>query len=81
MMTQKHKIKGPYEAFFKRLIDIVASSLVVILFCWLYIILALIVRFNLGSPMSFVFPIVIKSKTMSILLFFGGVFLQLRQTN
>lgn len=53
MMTQKHIIKGPYEAFFKRLIDIVASSLVVILFCWLYIILALIVRINLGSPIIF----------------------------
>lgn len=52
-MTQKHKIKGPYEAFFKRLIDIVASSLVVVLFCWLYLILALIVRFNLGSPIIF----------------------------
>ena len=50
---QKHKIKGPYEAFFKRLIDIVASSLVIILFSWLYIILALIVRFNLGSPIIF----------------------------
>ena len=49
----KHKIKCPYEAFFKRLIDIVASSLVVILFCWLYAILALIVRFNLGSPIIF----------------------------
>lgn len=51
---QKHKIKGPYEAFFKRLIDIVASSLVVILFCWLYLILAVIVRFNLGSPIIFI---------------------------
>ena len=52
-MTQKHRIKGPYEAFFKRLIDIVASTFVVILFCWLYIILALIVRINLGSPILF----------------------------
>lgn len=48
-----HKVKGPYEAFFKRLIDVVASTLVVILFCWLYLILALIVRFNLGSPIIF----------------------------
>lgn len=48
---QKHK--GVYEAFFKRLIDIVASSLVVILFCWLYAILAIIVCFNLGSPIIF----------------------------
>lgn len=50
---QKHKIKGPYEAFFKRLIDIVISALVIILFCWLYLILAIIVRLNLGSPIIF----------------------------
>ena len=52
-MEQKRKIKGLYEAFFKRLIDIVASSLVVILFWWLYLILALLVRINLGSPVIF----------------------------
>ena len=51
--VQKHKVKGPYEAVFKRLIDIVVSLLVIILFCWLYLILAIIVRFNLGSPIIF----------------------------
>ena len=51
--VQKHKIKGPYEAFFKRLIDIIISALVIILFCWLYLILAIIVRLNLGSPIIF----------------------------
>ena len=50
---QKHRMKGPYEAFFKRLIDCIASMLVAILFSWLYIILAAIVRFNLGSPVLF----------------------------
>lgn len=50
---RKHKVKGPYEVFFKRLIDIVASGLVMILFCWLYLILAVIVRFNLGAPIIF----------------------------
>ena len=50
---QKHKVNGPYEAFFKRLIDIVISALVIILFCWLYLILAIIVRLNLGSPVIF----------------------------
>lgn len=49
----KRKGKGPYEAFLKRLIDIIASTLVVVLFCWLYLILALIVCFNLGSPIIF----------------------------
>jgi len=50
---QKHKVKGPYEAFFKRFIDVVISLLVIILFCWLYLILAIIVRLNLGSPIIF----------------------------
>lgn len=52
-MPLEHKIKGPYEAFFKRFIDIVASGLVIVLFCWLYLILAIIVRINLGSPILF----------------------------
>ena len=48
-----HKVKGPYEAVFKRLLDIIISALVIILFCWLYLILAIIVRLNLGSPIIF----------------------------
>ena len=51
--VQKHRVKGPYEAFFKRQIDIVISLLVIILFCWLYLFLAIIVRLNLGSPIIF----------------------------
>lgn len=48
------KIKrGPYALFFKRLIDIVASLLVIILFCWLYAIIAILVRIKLGSPVVF----------------------------
>lgn len=50
---EKHKVKGPYEAFFKRAIDIIISALVIVLFCWLYLILAIIVRLNLGSPVIF----------------------------
>lgn len=52
-MMERHTIKGPYEAFFKRCIDIIASSLVIILFCWLYLIIAIIVRVALGSPIIF----------------------------
>lgn len=50
---QKHKVKGPYEAFVKRALDIIISLLVIILFSWLYLILAIIVRVNLGSPVIF----------------------------
>ena len=52
--VQKHRVKGPYEAFFKRFFDIVISLLVIILFFWLYLILAVIVRINLGAPVLFV---------------------------
>lgn len=45
--------RGPYALFFKRLIDIVASLMVLILFCWLYGILAILVRIKLGSPILF----------------------------
>lgn len=50
---EKHKVKGPYEAFIKRFLDIVISLLVMILFCWLYAIIAILVRIKLGSPVIF----------------------------
>ena len=37
----------------KRLIDIIASLFVLILFCWLYAIIAVLVRIKLGSPILF----------------------------
>lgn len=48
-----HKVKGPYEAFFKRFIDIACSLLFILFFWWLFLILALIVRVNLGAPVIF----------------------------
>ena len=45
--------RGPYALFFKRLIDVVASLAVLILFCWLYAIIAILVRIKLGSPVLF----------------------------
>lgn len=47
------KKRGPYALFFKRLIDITASLVVLILFCWLYAIIAVLVRIKLGSPVLF----------------------------
>lgn len=49
----KKKSNGFYNRFVKRLIDILCSALFLILFCWLYLILAIIVRINLGSPIIF----------------------------
>jgi undecaprenyl phosphate N,N'-diacetylbacillosamine 1-phosphate transferase len=42
-----------YKKVFKRLLDILLSLLVIILFSWLYIILAVLVRVKLGSPVLF----------------------------
>lgn len=52
-MNMKKVKKGPYARFIKRLIDIAASLLVLILFCWLYALLAVLVRIKLGSPVLF----------------------------
>ena len=48
-----HKVKGPYEAFFKRFIDIFCSLQFILVFWWLFLILALLVRINLGTPIIF----------------------------
>ncbi len=45
--------KGLYALIFKRLFDIVCSLLVIILFAWLYAIIAVMVRIKLGSPVLF----------------------------
>lgn len=47
---------GFYELYIKRLIDIICSLVVVILFGWLYIIVAILVRVKLGSPVLFKQP-------------------------
>jgi len=48
-----HKPYGIYEICIKRLLDIIISLLVIIAFSWLYVILAILVRINLGSPVLF----------------------------
>lgn len=50
---EKHKVKGPYEAVIKRLFDIIISLLIMVFFCWLYGIIALLVKMKLGSPVIF----------------------------
>lgn len=52
-MAMKHKPYGPYEKYFKRPIDFVCGLTAVIVFCWLYIIIGLLVRIKLGSPVLF----------------------------
>ena len=50
---QKKRSEGFYAKYVKRVLDIVISALVMILFCWLYLILAVAVRINMGSPVLF----------------------------
>ncbi len=42
-----------YERYFKRVIDIICALAAIIVFSWLYIIVALLVRVKLGSPVIF----------------------------
>lgn len=44
---------GFYEKVIKRVIDIICSGLVLVLFSWLYVIIALLVKIKLGSPILF----------------------------
>lgn len=45
--------KGPYALFFKRFFDVLCSLIVLVLFFWLYAIVALLVRIKLGAPVLF----------------------------
>ena len=49
----KHKPYGVYERFFKRPLDILCALLAMIVFCWLYAVIAILVRIKLGSPVLF----------------------------
>ena len=49
----KHKPYGPYEKYLKRPFDLFCVFLTLIFFWWLYIIVAILVRVKLGSPVLF----------------------------
>lgn len=52
-MQEKHIPYGPYEKYFKRMIDVFCALLALVVFWWLYVIVAILVRYNLGSPVLF----------------------------
>lgn len=54
-MQLKRRI-GFYEKYIKRLLDILCSGAAVIVFCWLYVIIAVMVRVKLGKPVLFKQP-------------------------
>ena len=47
---------GFYEKYIKRLMDIICSLLAIVVFSWLYVIIAVLVRIKLGSPIVFKQP-------------------------
>lgn len=53
MVQTKHKPYGLYERFFKRAVDVFCSLMALLVFWWLYVIVAILVRVKLGSPVLF----------------------------
>lgn len=48
--------RGFYEKYIKRVLDIICSLLAIVIFSWLYVIIAVLVRIKLGSPVIFKQP-------------------------
>ena len=53
---QFQRKKTFYEKYIKRILDIICSLLAIIVFCWLYLFIAIIVRIKMGSPVIFKQP-------------------------
>ena len=53
MTKSTHKPYGPYEKYLKRPLDFCCGLAAVIVFWWLYVIIAILVRVKLGSPVLF----------------------------
>lgn len=52
-MNNQHKPYGPYEKYFKRVLDVFCGLAALLVFWWLYIVVAVLVRIKLGSPVLF----------------------------
>lgn len=52
-MENKRVPTGPYERWFKRPIDVFCALAAIIVFWWLYILVAVLVRVKLGAPVLF----------------------------
>lgn len=55
-MTGEMHNRGIYEKYVKRLFDIICSAAFMIVFCWLYAIIALLVYIKIGKPIIFKQP-------------------------
>lgn len=52
-MENTHKPYGVYEKYFKRPMDVICALMALLAFWWLYLIVAILVRIKLGSPVLF----------------------------
>ena len=52
-METEHRPYGPNEKYFKRPLDLLCGLAAVIVFAWLYLLVAVLVRIKLGSPVLF----------------------------
>ena len=52
-VNNQHIPYGPYERWFKRPFDVCCALAAILVFWWLYIIVAILVRVKLGSPVIF----------------------------
>ena len=52
-MNNEHKPYGLYERYFKRIFDVFCALAALVVFWWIYLIIAILVRVNLGSPVIF----------------------------
>lgn len=48
--------RGFYEKYIKRILDIICSLAAILVFSWLYVIIAILVRIKMGSPVIFKQP-------------------------
>ena len=52
-MGTNHKPYGIYEKHIKRFLDVVCVLLILLLFWWIYVVIAILVRVKLGTPVLF----------------------------
>ena len=64
--------RGFYETYVKRILDIACSCLALVCFSWLYVLIAIIVRIKMGSPVIFKQPRpgIVDAKTGKETIFF-----------
>lgn len=56
MVMELKRQKSFYEKYVKRVLDVICSLLAMVVFCWLYGIIAMVVRYRLGTPIIFKQP-------------------------